>query len=352
MQKQTISVRVPATVGNFGGAADCGTLALDASLNVKVTRRQDGHVGIRYFGENGERVPRDRTNLVVRAMEAALHLKQHEFTGADLEIYSSVPVAVGLGSSTAAVLAGLIAANLLYRLGLDEKSLFELAGVYEQRDGNLRAAWLGGFVAGAGDASGQEAEPPFVYQRTLVPENLVLHVVVPETALVPGKREGAKSGRGSKRGKDKAAGKQSAHMVAGAAGKEATLKMHRAAALSEFFARQGSGNAPELDHSLPPTCEKKVAGLEEALQVRTPGALSVFVCGSGPAVGIFATENAAEAVRAVREAFARHKVRTDCYEFRPTNVGALDWNRAYCDATLPASPGLGDVLPRTHSLPV
>jgi homoserine kinase len=343
---------VPATVGNFGDAAECGTLALDASLNVKVTRRQDGHVSIRYFGENGERVPRDRSNLVVRAIEAALHTKQREFTGADLEIYSSVPVAVGLGSSTAAVMAGLIAANLLYRLGLDEKSLFELAGIYEQRNGNLRAAWLGGFVAGAGDASGKTADDPFVYQRTIVPENLVLHVVVPETTLVPGKRAGAKSGRGSKRSGTKSAGKISGGMAAGAAGKEATLKMHRAAALTEFFAQQGSGSAPELDNSLPPTCEKKVAGLEEALQVRTPGALSVFVCGSGPAVGIFATENAVEAVRAVREAFARHHVATDCYEFRPTNVGALDWNRAYGDATLPASPGLGDILPKINSLPV
>src|SRR5438876_4216177 len=121
MASNSVLVRVPATVGNFGGARECAALAFDASLNVKVTPRQDGHVGIRYFGENGERVPRDRSNLVVRAIEAALHLKQREFTGADLEIYSSVPVAVGLGSSTAAVLAGLIAANLLYRVELDER---------------------------------------------------------------------------------------------------------------------------------------------------------------------------------------------------------------------------------------
>lgn len=72
-------------------------------MNVKVTPRLDGHVSIRYFGENAERVPHDQSNLVVRAMEAALHLKELDFTGADFEIYSSVPVAVGLGSSAAAV---------------------------------------------------------------------------------------------------------------------------------------------------------------------------------------------------------------------------------------------------------
>ena len=106
MRPRSVLVKVPATVGNFAGAMNCAALTLDAMFNVKVTPMLDGHVGIRYFGENGDRVPRDRSNLVVRAMEAALHLKGLEFSGADFEIYSSVPVGVGMGSSTAAVLAG------------------------------------------------------------------------------------------------------------------------------------------------------------------------------------------------------------------------------------------------------
>lgn len=332
MEKQTISVRVPATVGNFGSVADFGTLALDASLNVKVSRRGDGCVSIRYFGENGERVPRDRTNLVVRAMEAALQLKRVEFTGADLEIFSSVPVAVGLGSSTAAVLAGLISANLLYRLGLEEKSLFELAGLFEHRNGNLRAAWLGGFVACVEDGSGRgqaaENRAPAVYQRTLVPENLALSVVVPETSLVPGNRP------------------------ASAAPPNEGGKAAGAAAPSEFFVHQDGALPFDLETTLPPTCEKKVAGLEEALQVRTEGLLSVFLCGSGPAVGLFGGENTDQAVRAVRETFARHKVGSRCFEFRPTNVGALDWNSPYGDMALSSGRALNDSLPRTNSLPV
>src|SRR5215472_19152945 len=110
MIPRTVQIRVPATVGNFCGVSTA-TVALDGLLNVKATLRQDGCVNIRYFGENGERVPRDRSNLVVRAMESALRSKGHEFVGADLEIYSSVPVGVGLGSSAAAALAGLIAAD-------------------------------------------------------------------------------------------------------------------------------------------------------------------------------------------------------------------------------------------------
>ncbi|MHB8653463.1 MAG: GHMP family kinase ATP-binding protein [Terriglobia bacterium] len=365
MEKQTISVRVPATVGNFGGAAECGSLALDASLNVKVTRRLDGQVGIRYFGENGERVPRDRSNLVVRALEAALHFKQRQFTGADLEIYSSVPVAVGLGSSTAAVLAGLIAANLLYRLGLDEKSLFDLAAIFEHRGGNLRAAWSGGFVACVEDASrmgpGAAAHAPLIYERTAVPENFILSVVVPETFLVPGTRKAGaghsaggsgKPGRSGKRAQGGTLGHEPGRVAGKLSEDKTAQRLNRAAALTEFFARHGSGNPIDLDATLPPTCEKNVAGLEEALRVRTPGLLSVFLCGSGPAVGVFAGENGDDAVHAVRQAFAKHNVESSCFEFRPSNMGALDWNAAYRDLALPLARELGDSLRKSNPLPV
>ncbi len=328
MASQSVLIRVPATVGSFGGAQDCSALALDATLNVKVTPRLDGHVGIRYFGESGERVPRDRSNLVVRAMEAALHLKELEFTGTDLEIYSSVPVAVGLGSSTAAVLAGLVAADRLFRLQLDEKTLFELAAIYEIRSDNLRAAWFGGFVACV------EEGGAITHRRTHVPENLVLNVVVPETQLLPGTRLSP--------------------LVAGdsAAGKDQSVHFDRARALAEFFAQRGDGPSAGLDISLPPTCEKNVAGLEEALHVRTPGLLSAFVCGTGPAVGIFAQGNAEAAVRAVRECFARHGVSASAFEFRPSNAGAADWNAVHPQITLPPTRGLAAPAEKTSPLPV
>lgn len=315
MANQSVLVRAPATVGNFGGALNCAALALDAPLNVKVTARLDGHVGIRYFGENGERVPRDRSNLVVRAMEAALHLRGLEFTGADFEIYSSVPVAAGLGSSTAAVLAGLVAADQLFRLGLDERTLFDLAAIYEDREDNLRAAWLGGFVAAAKEAASR------VYQRTLVPEDFTLSVVVPEASLASGGRR-----KGSSTRLPRAA--TAAHLS-------------RAAALSEFFARPGDNKSPWLDKPLPPTCEKDVPGLEEALKTEGPRVFSVFACGSGPALGILAQGDPAQAVAAVRECFARRGVGTTTGDFRPANAGARDWNAVRPEIALPPRRELG-----------
>ena len=265
---RSVSVRVPATVGNFGGAANCGAVALESSLNLKVTLREDAHLGIRYFGEDGERVPRDGSNLVVRAMESAIATKAVAFPGADFEIYSSVPVGVGFGSSAAATLAGLIAADRLFRLGLDEKTIFELAAFHEPRAESVRAAWFGGFAAC------HNGEPHAPHQPTTL-RDFILNAVIPAAS-----------------GKD-------------------------------------------------------VPGLGEALDVRMSGA-TIFLCGSGPAVGITANAEAAEAVAAVRQAFACHGVPTTTGEYRPTNTGARDWN-ARAQA---AAAGISGVARKPTLIPV
>jgi homoserine kinase len=313
MATHSVLIRVPATIGNFGGAKDSAAMALDAPLNVKVTPRLDGHVNVRYFGENGERVPRDRSNLVARSMEAALHLRELEFTGADFEIYSSVPVAVGLGSSTAAVLGGLLAAEKLYSLGLDEKTLFELAAIYETRGDNLRAAWYGGFVVAGGDSAG--------YNRTVVPENFVLSVVAPDAPLGKVRRETRRAAEVS-----------------------STLAQERAAALAEYFARPQDSFSEKVEIILPPTCEKNVPGLEEALKVRTENVVSVFACGSGPAVAILAQGSAEQAVAQVRECFARAGVGSTWGEFRPTNAGAQDWNAISAEIVSPLARSLNAAI--------
>lgn len=310
MSPCSVLVKVPATVGNFAGAMNCAALALDAMFNVKVTPRLDGRVGIRYFGENGDRIPRDRRNLVVRAMEAALHLKGLEFTGADFEVYSSVPVGVGLGSSTAAALAGLIAADRLYSLGLNEKTLFELARIYERRLDNLHAAWHGGFVA----CTGEQSAP--ILRRTFVPGEFVLSVVTPESEP----RAVAVLDRA----------------VAVAAREDEILHLERAHALAELFARPGRYAPPAFESARPSSTRKVVAGLENALKVNSEGVMEVFVCGSGPGVGILSRQNADEAIRAVRQCFLEAGVASTSGSFRPINVGARALNAVAPHITFPS----------------
>jgi len=258
MIMRSVQVRVPATVGNFQNVST-STAALEGSLNVKATLRDDGQIGIRYFGENGVRVPRGRSNLVVRAMESALRSRGLEFTGADFEIYSSVPVGVGLGSSTAAVLAGLIVADHLFDLGLDNKALFGFAAVHESRADSVKAAWLGGLVSAKDGVS----------VRSALPAGLVLNVVIPQ------------------------------------------------------FGR--------LDTPFASADDKDVPGLEAALNLEMPG-VSIFLCSSGPAVGIIDQDLTPDAVRAVHACFAKYGVESRHVGFRPSITGARVWNEARAEA--------------------
>jgi len=322
MTDRSVLIRVPATVGNFGGAAGCAALALDAALNLRASTRRDGHVGIRYFGENGESVPRDASNLAVRAMQAALDFKGLAFGGVDLEMYGSAPVGVGLGSSTAAVWAGLLAADRLYRLGLGEKTLFDLAGTLDPRGDNLRAAWSGGFVARF-----EESSSP-VFRATVVPDDLALYVVIPETKAIHNPETGSATSTGDR-----------------------SAFLNRARTLSGLLAQAGRSETPQLEEAMTVIAEKTVPGLDEALCVRAPGLQAMFVCGSGPAVGILAkSEDAERVTNAVMDRLARHGVRSRYAMFRATNTGARDWNAGGTEIRL--APPVGLDMPEVPSLPV
>jgi homoserine kinase len=304
MTDRSVLIRVPATVGNFGGATGCAALTLDAALNVRASARRDERVSVRYFGENGERVPRDSSNLAVRAMQSALDHKGQPFLGVELEMYGSVPVAVGFGSSTAAVWAGLLAADRLYRLGLGEKELFELASMLEPRPDNLRAAWLGGFVA-----SFQEG-PSLLYRSTTVPDDLVLSVVIPEIGSVQNRAGGG------------------LNLTA----KDRSACLDRAAALSSLLSQ--SGGAGDLGENLAGVAEKTIPGLDEALRLSAPGQVA-FVCGSGPSIGILSQGVESESTaKAISDCLAWHGVAATIAQFRASNSGARDWNASGTDIRL------------------
>ena len=97
-------------------------------------------------------VPTDRTNLCVRAFEAL-----HPADGLSFRIRSEIPPSAGLGSSAAAIVAGLSAADHMYEL---DAPLFELARELEGHPDNVAAALMGGFVVCAGDEPVRFDPPP------------------------------------------------------------------------------------------------------------------------------------------------------------------------------------------------
>ncbi|HEY2438179.1 MAG TPA: homoserine kinase, partial [Solirubrobacteraceae bacterium] len=101
-------VRVPASSANLGPGFDVLGAALALHLELEV--QETGSFGVQTELD----VPRDRDNLVVRAFE-----RLHVADGFEFRIASDIPLSAGLGSSAAAIVAGLLAADHIFELDAD-----------------------------------------------------------------------------------------------------------------------------------------------------------------------------------------------------------------------------------------
>jgi homoserine kinase len=146
-------VRVPASSANLGPGFDVLAAALQLHLEVEVV--ETGSFGI----ETDLSVSRDRDNLVVRAFERLRAADAFEF-----RIASTIPLSGGLGSSAAAVVAGLMAAA---SVGTPDADLLALATEIEGHPDNVTAALSGGIVICDGPRS-HRLEPPVGLEAVLV----------------------------------------------------------------------------------------------------------------------------------------------------------------------------------------
>ena len=145
MQRHRL-VRVPASSANLGPGFDVLAAALQMHLELDV--EETGEFAVHTELD----VPRDRTNLCVRAFERLQPADAFSFT-----IRSQIPLQGGAGSSAAAIVAGLTAADHIFELDAD---LFALAHELEGHPDNVAAALEGGFVICAGRKVTRFDPPP------------------------------------------------------------------------------------------------------------------------------------------------------------------------------------------------
>ena len=145
-EKTSVTLHVPATTANLGPIFDCLGLALDLWNEVTVSLEGQG-INIEIQGEGQETLAKDESNLIFQAFSLAARKFGVDIPkGISIVCRNRIPISSGLGSSSSAIIAGLIAARSLFSLNMSDQQLLEIGLELEGHADNIAACLLGGLV--------------------------------------------------------------------------------------------------------------------------------------------------------------------------------------------------------------
>jgi len=139
-----IKIRVPATSANLGPGFDCLGLAVNLWNEISFKEAD----GLRYHcdGEGAEKLNKGNRNLLTKAYARLFETCGKKMKGFRITAHNDIPMSSGLGSSAAAIVAGLFGANEILGKPLDITGLLKLATEMEGHPDNVAPALLGGLV--------------------------------------------------------------------------------------------------------------------------------------------------------------------------------------------------------------
>lgn len=147
MTEQHVTVRVPATTANLGPGFDAFGLALDRHLVVRSSPVDDRGDRVRFRGDGHDEVTPGDDNLVWRSVVAFCEDHGVPVPDVGLDVVNDIPLERGLGSSSAAIVAGLVLGRALTGVEAGDLALLDLADRLEGHPDNVAPALLGGLVA-------------------------------------------------------------------------------------------------------------------------------------------------------------------------------------------------------------
>ena len=171
------SVDVPASSANLGSGFDCFAAALSLKLRAELWHGDEAGITL---NARGEGAPRDDDppddNLLIRAFREGLRVSAAPGAAAwRLEVSSMIPSARGLGSSAAAIVAGVVLGAAVGRRQVEADELLELASRLEGHPDNVAAALYGGFTVALTETDGRVA-----LRRFRVPEAWIPVAFIPQ----------------------------------------------------------------------------------------------------------------------------------------------------------------------------
>ena len=178
-----LRIRVPATTANLGPGFDCLGLALNWWNTIEVETRARG-LTVECDAPPGVDIPRNRHNLVVYGIDIVYKRAGKKRPPLYIHTSTHIPVGRGLGSSSAAIVGGILAANTLLDNPYSRREMVTLATRVEGHPDNVAPALLGGLMVAALD--GKEV----TIARFPVPRELHCILFVPHLTLLTTKSRG------------------------------------------------------------------------------------------------------------------------------------------------------------------
>jgi homoserine kinase len=279
------SFRVPASTSNLGAGFDALSLALQRYLKISV----EPATAFEIFatGLDASSIPRTPDNLIRRVADRVAKGRGRQLPPFRMTIENEIPLARGMGSSAAAIIAGVSCYELAADDPLSERDVFQYALEFESHPDNLAAALRGGLVATALADDGD-----VLIAKLSVADGVRTVVVIPEFELSTEKARGVLPQTYSR--------------------KDAVYNIQRSALT---VAALTTGNFAQLREAMKdrihqPYRAALIPGLDEILGIETPGLLSVALSGAGPTVLALAEPQKAEAVgQAIVRVFEKHGVK-------------------------------------------
>jgi homoserine kinase len=306
---------VPASTSNLGASFDTCGLALALYLHIEVEPHAGGFEIIP-TGEGAEKVPLDESNLIIRAaryVAAERSRGRKDLPGARLRVDSQIPLSRGLGSSSAAIIAGISVYEALSGDRLNEDDFFDYALHFEGHGDNLAPSTLGGMVVAVVkeyiDYSGTERRSLIAVKRPW-PEAIKVILCIPEIEMETAKMRAVLPQMVTRH--------DAIYNLQRGALLQAALAEHRFELLNEAL----------RDRLHQPYRAPLAPGLSAVLKLndetgKYPGLLGVAISGAGSTLIAFATENCEKIAEAMKTRLASGGVNSRTMEVKVDHRGRI-----------------------------
>lgn len=300
---KSIRVCVPASTSNLGAGFDCFGLALKLYLNVEacVDSELQTTCSIELLSsENTSLIACDENNLIYRAMEITAKRFDKSLPNVHLKIQNEIPLSAGLGSSAAAIVAGIELANQICELNLTKDDMLQIGNEMEGHPDNVAASIFGGWVINCVDENGKA----IVVCRGF-PDEIKIIAVTPHTELETKKAR--------------------AVLPVSVLHKDAVFNLQRTALFVAAIESRRFDLIREAmkDRLHQPYRESLIPGLRDALAVdEIEGLLGVALSGAGPTVLAFATDNFNSIGETIADCFQRNDVESTMRVLEIENQGS------------------------------